>query len=250
MIKEEIFDRKNYEYLAAIEEGHFWFRGRRDLVLWAMQKAVTSPASFLEIGCGTGYMLKSVAEKYPACKLTGTDFFAEGIEFARQRCPQAKLMQMDARNIPFENSFDVIGAFDVLEHIQDDEKVIAQIHKALKSKGVFMITVPQHPFLWSSFDVMSCHVRRYKAGDLLNKLSRAGFKIELKTSFMSLLFPGMLIQRLIKKEGPCSIEDKGVLNVGLFNKLFEGILNTEVALIKMGVRFGFGGSLLVVARKI
>ena len=65
---------------------------------------------------------------------------------------------MDARRIPFEDEFDVIGAFDVLEHIKEDEQVLVQMHRAVKSGGGIMLTVPQHMFLWSEQDVQAHHV--------------------------------------------------------------------------------------------
>ena len=87
---------------------------------------------------------------------------------------------MDARNIPFESEFDVIGAFDVLEHINEDTEVLAQIYTALKAEGLMLISVPQHPWLWSSLDEYACHVRRYTALDIQQKIEAAGIPSDQK----------------------------------------------------------------------
>ena len=105
-------------------------------------------------------------------------------------------MQMDARNIPFVDEFDAIGAFDVLEHIEEDEQVLAQMHDALNHADVVLLTVPQHAWLWSLVDDYSCHVRRYSAKELHGKVRVAGFEILLSTSFVSSLLPIMLASRL------------------------------------------------------
>jgi len=90
---------------------------------------------FLEIGCGTGHVLSGVARAYPGTKIYGSELFPAGLAFAAEREPAADFMQMDARHIPFIDEFDVIGAFDVLEHIKEDEQVLAQMYSALKPGG-------------------------------------------------------------------------------------------------------------------
>ena len=85
--------------------------------------------------------------------------------------------------------FDAIGAFDVLEHIVDDEMVLRETNKALKSGGGLLLTVPQHQFLWSAADESARHVRRYSSRDLREKVERAGFKVIRMTSFVSFCYP-------------------------------------------------------------
>src|SRR4030095_1631809 len=101
-----------------------------------------------------------------------------------------------ARRIPFRGEFDVIGAFDVLEHIKEDEEVLAQMYQATRPRGGVLLTVPQHSFLWSEVDDYSRHVRRYSASELKAKVKRAGFETLRTTSFVSLLLPVMFISRL------------------------------------------------------
>lgn len=122
--------------LAELEEGNFWFESRNRLLTWALGRYFPNTETFFEIGCGTGFVLSGIQREFPQIKLFGSDIFTEGFAYAKDRVPEATFFQVDARNIPFENEFDVIGAFDVLEHIEEDEIALSQIFRAVKSGGV------------------------------------------------------------------------------------------------------------------
>src|SRR4051812_14712241 len=124
----EGFEAGYFAQLARLEAGNFWFRARNKLVVWALRSYFPEAKSFLEIGCGTGFVLSGIREARPEMELSGSEVFAAGLGFAAERLPTVKLFQMDARRIPFESEMDVIGAFDVLEHIKEDEEVLAQMH--------------------------------------------------------------------------------------------------------------------------
>lgn len=138
------FKAKYFADLAGLEAGHFWFRARNRLIIWALGTYCPDFRSFLEIGCGTGYVLSGIAQAYPGAQLHGSEIFTAGLNLAADRRPTINFMQMDARNIPFVDEFDAIGAFDVLEHIEEDEQVLVQMHDALRPGGVILLTVPQH----------------------------------------------------------------------------------------------------------
>lgn len=157
---------------------------------------------------------------------------------------------MDARRIPYQNEFDCIGAFDVLEHIVEDEAVLTEMQRALRPGGGIVLTVPQHPWLWSRQDDYACHVRRYSRGKLREKVLRAGFKVELETSFVSFLLPAMLVSRLLQRKAFASSDPMAELRLpALINRTFEGVMNIERLFIRLGMRFPAGGSLLLIARK-
>lgn len=126
--------------------------------------------------------------------------FTSGLSIASARLPTANLIQVDARRVPYIDEFDAIGAFDVLEHINEDKLVLKQIYRALKLHGVMLLTVPQHPWLWSSVDEHACHVRRYTAEELHRKVVTAGFQILRTSSFVTAILPAMIISRLYKKQ--------------------------------------------------
>jgi len=195
--------------------------------------------------------MSAIEKAFPYFSLYGSDIYTEGIKFARERSRQAKLFLMDARRIPFKGKFDIIGAFDILEHIKEDDLVLTQMHQALRKDGRIILTVPQHNFLWSRFDKASCHLRRYNAAELRNRVKKSGFEIMKTTSFVSLLFPLLCISRLGEKRS--SLKEYNVTQIAEFgsviNSLLRKILDFERGLIRLGLYFPFGGSFLLVARK-
>lgn len=244
-----------FEEVATLEAKNFWFRARNRLIIWALTRYHPNLDSFLEIGCGTGYVLSGIADAFPHARLQGTDLFTKGLSFASSRLPHTNLIQMDARKIPFINEFDAIGAFDVIEHIEEDKMVLQQIHKALKPEGTILLTVPQHQWLWSTADEHACHVRRYSAKDLEKKLNESGFEIVRSTSFVTSLLLPMLLSRLtqmlVSRISSKTISPTCDLNLpSWLNFIFEMMLNVEIRLIKRGINFKIGGSRIVVARKI
>jgi SAM-dependent methyltransferase len=236
--------------LAELEEGNFWFESRNRLLTWALGRYFPNTESFLEIGCGTGFALSGIRREFQDIKLFGSDIFSEGFAYAKDRVPEATFFQMDAHQIPFEDEFDVIGAFDVLEHIKDDEAVLKQMYQACKHKGGIILTVPQHAFLWSYMDEYSCHVRRYRARELKMKVERAGFKVLRMTSFVSILLPLMIISRLKKRQPDPEFDPASELRIsGLINTILERVIDLERSMIRLGLSFPAGGSLLLIARK-
>jgi SAM-dependent methyltransferase len=240
-----------FKELAELEAGNFWFRARNKLILWAIHKYSPALESFLEIGCGTGFVISAISNQFPDARLSGSEYLEEGLVYARQRVPRAVFTQMDARHIAFESELDTIGAFDVLEHIEEDEAVLQQICKALKPGGMLFITVPQHRWLWSAFDEYACHARRYDAHELHKKVSSAGFEIIRSTSFVSTLLPAMYLTRLLQRnKTDMDMDDVAGLRVNpILNKFFEYLLNIELAVIRVGISLPVGGSRLLVARK-
>jgi SAM-dependent methyltransferase len=245
------FKASYFANLASLEDSHFWFRARNHLIIWALGNYGPAVRSFLEIGCGTGYVLSGMANAYPRIKFYGSEIFTAGLAFAAARQPAVNFMQMDARQIPFIEEFDAIGAFDVLEHIEEDEQVLMQMHTSLQSNGIMLLTVPQHAWLWSPVDDYACHARRYSAKELHLKVENAGFEILRSTSFVSTLLPAMLGSRFAKKRSKKEINASAEVKISLgLNRIFEIFLNVEVAMIRKGVNFPLGGSRFIVARKL
>ena len=120
-----------FSKLAELEESNFWFQARNALIGWALRKYHPNVKSFLEIGCGTGFVISAISKRFPESKMIGSEISSNALEFASKRAPRAEFMQMDARHLPFVNEFDTVGIFDVLEHIPEDETVLRSIHRAL-----------------------------------------------------------------------------------------------------------------------
>ncbi len=242
------YDPGHFERLFGFEEENFWFRARNALIVWALGHYFPETRSLLEIGCGTGFVIAGVQRAFPALRLTGAEAFTAGLAFARSRV-HGRLEQMDARAIPYVAEFDVVAAFDVLEHIAEDEQVLRSMHQATRPGGGLLITVPQHGRLWSQFDVSAGHFRRYRAGDLEAKVRAAGFDVVRSTSFVSLLLPAMMLSRRRPQRGrDYDIYAEFRIGRGL-NRVLESVLGLERGLIRAGVSFPAGGSRLVVAKK-
>lgn len=104
---------------------------------------------------------------YKICNITLLVLiYIYGLKYAKKRVNDVELIQLDILNIPFNNEFDAIGAFDILEHIDDDIKAMQQVYNALKANGYFLITVPAYQFMWSYFDDFFKHKRRYSQKDI------------------------------------------------------------------------------------
>ena len=244
------FSSASFQTLALLEDRHFWFRARNQLLCWGLKHYFPEAVSFLEVGCGTGFVLTGLKNAFPGLHLFGCDPFIEGLEIAKDRLPGVTLFRMDARKIPFHEEFDVAGAFDVIEHIEEDEEVLAQLFKATKIGGGILITVPQHPFLWSRSDEYGFHKRRYKKSELVEKVQRAGFRVVMTTSFVTLLLPVMVLSRLRSQKLAQNYDPLTELKIGAFaNTIFEQLMTLESYFIKRGLSLPVGGSLLLIARK-
>jgi SAM-dependent methyltransferase len=238
------YDPSRFAALAAVEQDHFWFRSRARLILWALRRHFPRARSVLEVGCGTGNVLAEIRNS-GFDRVVGSEALSEGLAFAARRVPGAELLQMDARRIPFREEFDVVAAFDVIEHIDEDEQVLAGMHAACRPGGGVMITVPQHAWLWSARDEFAGHRRRYGRAELLRKLAAAGFVRPWTSSFMTLLLPLMVLSRRRKQFKP-----SGELEIGaVANRLLTPVMALERGLIAAGLRFPAGGSLLAIAHK-
>lgn len=244
------FNPDTFRRYAAVEAGHFWFVGRNAILTDCMMRYFPAANHILEIGCGTGFVLANTRRVYPNAQLSGSDIYTEGLSYAKQRVPGAWLFQMDACHIPYQDEFDLIGSFDVLEHIEDDSAALMQMYQACRNGGGLLLTVPQHRWLWSSTDDYAHHKRRYTRAELIGRVERAGFKVEYAGSFVSLLLPVMLASRLLQKSADSSDQMDAGFKIGkLANRVLGAVMKVERWLIARGISFPMGGSLLLVARK-
>lgn len=246
-----------FELLYKVEDTNFWFVNRNKIIQHLFKKYLgINENAVLEIGAGTGFVLKGLQNNFSNYQLEGSEIHLEGIKFAKERLPKVQFFQMDATNIPFENQYNAIGAFDVLEHIEADEKVMKEVYKALKPNGLFLISVPQHQWMWSINDDIAYHKRRYSRTEMKRKLIDSGFDIKYISSFVFTLFPFMYISRFFKQSKPKKITDEIILNEmnelqlhPVLNFVFGFFMQIDLLLIKLGISLPIGGSLIAVAQK-
>ncbi|MFH0793189.1 MAG: class I SAM-dependent methyltransferase [bacterium] len=212
----------------------------------------------LEVGCGTGNVLRVLEKVCSRGRVFGMELFEEGLKYARQRvsCP---LVAGNAHRSPFRVKFHVIGLFDVLEHLSDDLPILRDLYAQLEDGGVLLLTVPAHPSLWSYADVAACHHRRYTRPQLGRILREVGFEVEFLTEFMMTIFPLVWLKRraaaITKPEGlhdaqaAIALGKEELRIVPGLNALLTGLLHLEARLVSRRARLPFGTSLLAIARK-
>jgi SAM-dependent methyltransferase len=243
------FEVESFDHLSRLEPTSFWFRSRNRLIVQLLRQHFPRATSLLEIGCGTGYVLSGIRDALPAIGIAGSELYTAGLRFAARRLDGAALYQMDCRLIPFDSEFDVVCAFDVLEHVDEDATALAQMHRAAKPGGGIIVSVPQHRWLWSAGDDYAHHKRRYSRRELARKLEDAGFRVERITSFVSLLLPVMVLSRARQKDA-ATYDPEGEYRAPRFvDRAMELTTETERWLIRRGVSLPAGGSLVAVARK-
>jgi SAM-dependent methyltransferase len=244
------FPAQAFPYLASAESQHWWFRSRNQIILWSLKFKVgrSSMRNFLEVGCGSGFVTSAIRKAFPTAIMEATEYFEEGLVIARQRVPSCKFRHLDATQMSVDAAYDCIGSFDVIEHIEADELVLSNFYRALQSEGILVLSVPQHPRLWSAADDYAHHVRRYTRADLCRKVRSAGFRIQYCTSFVSLLLPIMALQRLSSRNDEYNPDDEFKISP-LLNLVLYLVMQVEFAFLRVGLRFPAGGSLLLLARK-
>ena len=245
------FDITYFDNLFSIEEKNFWFKGRRELIYRVIRKFIPGyrHKKMLEVGCGGGNILSFLQSK--GIKVEGADVFFDALMLAKKRL-NTNFYQMDIKDIPFRDEFDIVGLFDVIEHIHDEDKVLSNIRRSLKPNGYFLLTIPAFPSLWSYFDEISRHKRRYKRMDIINRLNRQGFSVIKATYFFMLLLPVFILRRKVglrKLSDKHSDEVKKEFSLNpVLNFLFLQLIRFETLLI-LFCSLPVGSSLLVLARK-
>jgi SAM-dependent methyltransferase len=246
--------------LLTVEDRHFWFRARNYLIATLVERIVRRwppPYRVLEVGCGNGNVLRHLVRVCRGASVVGMDLFAEGLRHARDRaaCP---VVQANAGCTPFRVGFDLVGMFDVLEHTPDDMQVLRDLHALLAPGGVLLLTAPAGKVLWSYFDELSHHCRRYEAPELAEKLRQAGFELELVTHYMASIYP--LVRLIRRSRTPGKQAQNGGLDasrtlrqeftiVPVANALLTLVLRGEARWVSRGHRLPFGTSLVAVARR-
>jgi len=243
------FEIESFDHLALQEPTSFWFRSRNRLVAQLLRRHFPRADSLLEIGCGTGFVLTGIHEALPRLKLYGSELYVAGLGYASRRLPDATLYQMDCRRIPFESEFDVVCAFDVLEHVEEDGVALDEMYQAVRPGGGIIVSVPQHPRLWSAGDDYAHHKRRYTRRELESKIKKAGFRIERVTSFVTFLLPLMALSRSRQRDAQNYDPQAEYRAPRAVDRVMEATLEAERWLIGRGASLPAGGSLLAVARK-
>jgi len=220
--------------LAALEDTHWWYRERRHLLGKAI--AGLTPGDALDIGAAGGGNTRVLRDA--GWTVAALEYGADGAEVAAER--GLAVLRADATALPVDDdSLDLVVAFDVLEHIPDHDRAVAEVHRVLRQSGRFLVAVPADPRLWSDHDVAVDHVRRYTRVTLREVLERGGFTIDSMDSWNVLLRPVVALRRRSS-----SGSDLGTVNP-VVNAGLRAVVTAERYL---PVKAMPGVSLLVLAR--
>lgn len=192
-------ERIVYDRMAELDERHWWYRARRE-VLAALIARCARPepgAKLLEIGCGTGHNI-AMLRQFGEVEAIEVDPAARAMAEQRLGRPVGSAPLPELPGVP-DGSFDLVGAFDVIEHIEDDRAALGGIARVLKPGARFVMTVPAHPWMWSAHDVVNHHHRRYTKEGLIALFERSPLKLERVGYLNSLLFPVAIAARVAGK---------------------------------------------------
>jgi ubiquinone/menaquinone biosynthesis C-methylase UbiE len=241
-------EKSEYEQMYRLEDRHWYFAGKRDLVVSLLAGELSGRNSLvLDAGCGTGRTLADLMHRYT---VVGMEPFAGALSFALQR-KGTSLVQGDLEQTPFRSgAFDAVTALDVLEHCDDDRHALSEISRVLTAGGVLLVTVPAYMWLWSAHDEALHHRRRYSRTELMRLLDSCGFSISKISYFNVFVFPLVAVARLLSNylTRDRGRSDTNKLPAAAVNGLLYGLQCVERAVIKVG-SFPFGVSLVCVARK-
>ena len=254
---EYFFPEEGFDRLFQAEDRNFWFRARNKIIYTFFRRFVSERDTILEIGCGTGYVSTFLKAKgySPDCG----DLFKSALMYCRKRNAGRQYYCYNLYDRIFQNEYDVVCAFDVLEHLDDDRLVFENIRESLNDQGRLILTVPACQRFWSSVDDHAGHKRRYEPAELREKLEEAGFTVERMSFFMFTLLPLYIISRLRvrRSDEKAGTEENdalsGTINYELnppraLNLLLYYILFVEIALLPY-INMPLGSSLICVATK-
>ncbi|MFA6561901.1 MAG: class I SAM-dependent methyltransferase [Verrucomicrobiia bacterium] len=241
-----------YETYHAVETQHWWFCGRREIVLSLLEHhSLTGVGRMVaDIGCGTGANLQALRG---AAWAVGVDPSDEALRFARTH-GDSPLVAGTLPALPFLSScFDVVLALDVVEHVEDDAQAVAELARVCKPGGTVFITVPAYAWLWSGHDVVNHHKRRYTRTRLANLVRAARLDVIQLSHFSTLLAPPIIACRLIAKlltkfKSPVRAEPDTAIPSPILNGPLRQVFLLERAWLR-NWSFPFGTSLLAIARR-
>jgi SAM-dependent methyltransferase len=242
-------DAQLFTTFAAVERTHWWFTARRDILLLVTERNVAPGAAILDVGCGTGYFIEAVHDRYEAW---GIDPSPIAVRMCRERGLE-RVVQGTAYDLSSvgERRFDAVYFLDVIEHLDDDARALGEAKRVLRPGGVVVITVPAFKFLWSDHDVVNQHRRRYDRPGLAALLDKVGLKAERLTYFNFYLFGLAGMDRLASRFLRRRVSAELRVPNPLINRLMGNTFRSERYRVADSSRrpFPFGLSLLAVARK-
>jgi SAM-dependent methyltransferase len=243
-------DAHLYEEHALLEREHWWFVGRRAIVRQVIADHVPrrSSLNLLDVGCGTGGMLPMLADFGTVEGIEGEPI---AVRYCRSTYPSFTVREGTIpTNVPADAAFDVVTAFDVIEHLDDDVGGLCALRAAVKADGIVVVTVPALQWLWSDHDRANGHRRRYSRASLVSALRGAQLELVHVSYFNTLLLPIVAASRLFERvRGAAAVPQSDFsMPRSWLNGVLTRILRSETSLVaRTGLPLGV--SLVAVARR-
>ena len=247
----QTYDSSHYEKIDRIERRHFWFLNRSMLLEQVIRSYIPVPhnSSFLEVGFGTGIVLRLLDSM--GFNTTGIDVNARALLYAKRKT-HATLIRQSIYTCKAKQHYDSVGAFDVMEHQVDDRKFLLCCKQLLKKNGYLFLTVPAGPYLWSQYDELSGHKKRYTKPHINALVSSCGFHLDYCTYWQTFILP---FYWLTRKFAHIAGQKKDLMEhvylkipIQPLHFLLYALGWLEVKLLSY-MSFPYGASLVVVCRK-
>jgi SAM-dependent methyltransferase len=236
-----------YSKFYEVQQKHWWFKSKKIIVNELIKKFLNNRIihDILDVGCGPGLMLKTLGQYG---RVYGLDESELAVNFSNSLgCATVAVGSLTIKNPFDQKKFDLITALDVIEHIDDDLSALVSIKSMLSKEGFAVITVPAYQFLWSPFDDINHHRRRYTLEMLENKLNSAGFMIQKISYYNFFLFPLALLSKLFNRILNRSGVDDLELPPAIINWALGKIFQLEKNILKKA-RFPYGVSLIAIVK--
>jgi ubiquinone/menaquinone biosynthesis C-methylase UbiE len=244
-------NENSYELTYNHESRYWWFTARTEIFKKIFKNFkdigwISDNPIMLNLGCGTGIQTEVFSEFGEVVSL---DFSEEALGFCGKR-NLSGLIRADAEKLPFqESSFDIVLCFDILEHLESDVAAISEMNRILKPGGIAFISIPAYKFLWSSFDDVNWHKRRYRKKEISSKVSGSGMSVVKAGYFNFFLFPLALVRRIYEKIFKRNEQVYYLPKAGnVTNSIFKTIFSFERFFLPRP-SFPFGVSIICIARK-
>jgi len=230
------------EYLTSLHEieaghDHPIDRASRRLAVASMRRLAVDAPIILDAGCSSGFVLEELQQVLPHARLIGADYLRGPLEGLGQRMPHVPILQFDLRKCPLPDAcLDGVTSLNVLEHIDDHETALAEIHRILKPGGLAHIEVPAGPALYDIYDEHLMHHRRYELAGLVSLARQTGFAVEQATHLGCLVYPAFWwVKRRNRRGLNLPLEEKTRLVIAQIratraNPLLAALLRLETAL--------------------
>ncbi len=237
-----------YQNMADIQKTHWWYEGRRVILSSLIEKlSLPEKAQILEVGCGTGANLEML-QKFGTVSGIEPHSFARDYAQNMSGCDIQDGHLPDA--LPFKKTFDLIGAFDVIEHVEEDFESLQTIRDKLSDKGHAVFTIPAFQCLWSKHDDINHHKRRYTRQEFLFLLTEAGYDVTFISYYNTYLFPIATLILSLKKLMPK--KDSGNVKMPKFvfiNTILRALFSSERFFLTKNISVPLGLSIIAVCRK-